>query len=65
MPGGSHSTRKEKFKFGRMEVEYLGFIIIEYSVKPSPEFMQGIRDFPEPKDLSGARTASYPASTPN
>ena len=47
---------EEKFKFGRREVEYLGFIITEDSVKPSSEFIAGIRDFPEPKDLSGVRS---------
>ena len=47
---------EEKFKFGRMEVEYLGYIITEDSVKPSTEFLEGIRDFPEPKDVSGVRS---------
>ena len=47
---------EDKFKFGRKEVEYLGFIITEDSVKPSTEFIEGIRDFPEPKDLSGVRS---------
>lgn len=47
---------EEKFKFGRMEVEFLGYIITADSVKPSAEFLEGIRDFPIPKDVSGVRS---------
>ena len=46
---------EEKFKFGRMEVEFLGYIITADSVKPSAEFLEGNRDFPTPKDVSGSR----------
>ena len=32
---------EKKFKFGRMEVEFLGYIITADSVKPSAEFLEG------------------------
>ena len=47
---------EEKFKFARMEVEFLGYIITADSVRPSEEFLEGIRDFPVPKDVSGVRS---------
>ena len=47
---------EEKFAFGRKEIEFLGFIITEDSVKPSKEMIESIQDFPEPRDLTGVRS---------
>jgi hypothetical protein len=43
--------KEDKFCFGRKEVEYLGFLLTENSVKPSQEMLQSIAEFPQPKDL--------------
>ena len=44
---------EEKFCFGRKEIEFLGFMITEDAVKPSPEFLKSILEFPVPRDLTG------------
>ena len=38
------------------EVEYVGFNITMDSVKPSDTYLQAIRDFPRPRDITGIRS---------
>jgi hypothetical protein len=45
-----------KFVFGAEEVEFLGFQLTRDSVKPTDTYLASIRDFPEPTDLTGARS---------
>ena len=47
---------KEKFQFSQKEVEYLGFEITADSVRPSETYLQSIRDFPQPTDITGIRS---------
>lgn len=41
--------KHSKCQFGLTEVEYLGHIILQNLVKPSPFKMSAVKDFPEPK----------------
>ena len=47
---------KKKFQFAKEEVEYVGFNITKDSVKPSDTYLQAIRDFPRPRDITGIRS---------
>ena len=47
---------KKKFQFGSKTVDFLGFTITEDSVKPSAEYIEAIKDFPRPKDITGIRS---------
>ena len=46
---------KKKFVFSKKEVEFLGFEITEDSVRPAATYIQAIKDFPTPKDITGIR----------
>ena len=46
----------DKFIFGQKEVEFLGFHLSEDGVRPSDKFLQAVSDFPEPRDITGARS---------
>ena len=54
--GHGITFNEDKFCFGRKEVEFLGFMLTKDSVKPSPEFLKSIQEFPEPSDLTGIRS---------
>ena len=45
-----------KFQFAQKEVNYLGFTITDSGIKPQEEFLQSIRDFPAPKNLTDIRS---------
>jgi transposase InsO family protein len=47
---------RKKFQFGSETVDFLGFTITRDSVKPSADYIQAIRDFPRPTDITGARS---------
>ena len=47
---------KKKFQFGEEEVNFLGFRITMDSIKPNPEYLQAILDFPRPKNITGVRS---------
>ena len=47
---------KKKFQFGQEEVNFLGFKITMDSIKPNPEYLQAILDFPRPRDITGVRS---------
>ena len=47
---------KKKFQFGQEEVDFLGFKITMDSIKPNPEYLQAISDFPRPRDITGVRS---------
>ena len=38
------------------EVDFLGFRIGMDSIRPCPEYLQAIRDFPQPKDITEVRS---------
>ena len=42
--------KRSKCQFGLTEVEYLGHIISQNSVKPSPFKIKAVKDFPEPRN---------------
>ena len=46
----------KKFQFGCEEVDFLGSRIGIDSIKPCPEYLQAILDFPRPKDITGIRS---------
>ena len=47
---------KKKFQFGSKTVDFLGFTITEDSVKPSADYIEAIKEFPRPKDITGIRS---------
>ena len=47
---------RKKFQFGQEEVDFLGFKITMDSIKPNPEYLQAIQDFPRPRDITGVRS---------
>ena len=47
---------KNKFQFACATVEYLGFTITEAGIKPTAEFVNNIRSFPVPKNLTDIRS---------
>ena len=44
---------KKKFQIGEEEVDFLGFRIGMDSIRPCPENLQAIREFPRPRDITG------------
>jgi hypothetical protein len=54
--GASITFSVDKFVFAMMELEYVGFVISSDSFKLSGSFLASIRDFPESKDITGARS---------
>ena len=50
------SFNPSKFRFGADEVEFLGFQLTKEGVQPTEKYIDSIRDFPEPKDITGARS---------
>ena len=46
----------KKFQFAREEVEYAGFVVGKDSVRPTPQYIQNILDFPTPKNISDVRS---------
>ena len=47
---------RKKFQYGSKTVDFLGFTITEDSIKPSAEYLEAIRDFPRPTDITGIRS---------
>ena len=45
-----------KFVFAEKTVEFAGFTITADSVRPSPTYLEGIKNFPPPRDITGARS---------
>ena len=46
----------KKFEFCKKTVEFAGMKITESGIAPSDHILSAIRDFPAPKDLTGARS---------
>ena len=42
----------DKFKFGRKEVEFLGFELTADGVEPGKELVRYVRNLPRPRDIS-------------
>ena len=57
------TVKLEKCSFFKNSCRYLGHIISEEGIKPDPEKVAAVKDFPTPKDLQGVRSflglASY------
>ena len=47
---------KKKFVFCQKEVDFAGFVISTDSVRPAEKFLEAIKNFPAPKDLTGIRS---------
>ena len=45
-----------KFQFGETTVKYLGFVITNTGIQPTPEFIQSIQDFPRPRNITDVRS---------
>ena len=45
-----------KFKWGRKEIEYLGFWLTEDGVRPTPDTLKSISEVPRPSDITGIRS---------
>ena len=46
----------KKFQFCQKNVEFAGFLITEEDVKPLPKYLDAIRDFPRPCNISEIRS---------
>ena len=46
----------DKFVFGKPEVEFAGFTISMNSVRPCEKYLQAIRDFPTPQNITDIRS---------
>ena len=46
----------QKFQFCHREVEFAGFLITEEDVKPLPKYLDAIREFPRPTNISEIRS---------
>ena len=44
------------FQFCQKKVEFIGFKLDERGVKPTPDFLSAVKDFPVPKDITGVRS---------
>ena len=45
-----------KFQFGQQEVDFLGFTITDTGIKPQADFINSIRDFPQPQNITDLRS---------
>ena len=45
-----------KFQFAEKEVDYLGFKITATGIKPKEDFLQSIRNFPTPRNITDVRS---------
>ena len=46
----------KKFQFCQQEVEFVGFMLSNFGVRPTEEMMSSIRDLPRPRDVMGIRS---------
>ena len=53
---GGILMNRNKFVFGRKEVEYLGFQLKKDGVEPGDELIKSILNFPRPENISGIRS---------
>ena len=47
-------TNKSKFQFCQDNIEFAGLLITPDWISPSPKMLTAIKDFPVPKDITGA-----------
>ena len=47
---------RNKFVFGKQEIEYLGFQLKKDGVEPGDELLKSILNFPRPENISGIRS---------
>ena len=47
---------EEKFQFCRDDIDFAGLHITPTGIRPSDDLLQAIRDFPPPRDITGARS---------
>ena len=52
---GGITLNPKKLQFAQETVEFAGLEVTPTNVRPSSKFINSIRDFPTPKDISGAR----------
>ena len=50
------TLNKDKFQFCQDVVDFAGLKITSDGIKPSDKLLKAIRDFPTPKDITGARS---------
>ena len=46
----------DKFQFAKQSVDFAGFCISESVVQPLPKYLNAIRDFPVPKNITDIRS---------
>ena len=46
----------KKFKWGRREIEFVGFWLMKDGVRPNDETLAAILNFPRPTDITGIRS---------
>ena len=46
----------KKFQFGLREVNFLGFMVTDDGIKPTPQFINNILNFPAPSNITDVRS---------
>ena len=46
----------EKFQFSSHEIDFAGFRVTDHEVKPLPKYLDAIRGFPRPTNISDVRS---------
>ena len=52
---GGCTFNPKKFQFGCREVNFLGFLITDEGIKPPPQFIENIMNFPTPQSITDIR----------
>ena len=50
------ACNEEKFQFCLKEIDFLGFRVDSEGVKPSEDFLEAIKEFPAPRNITGIRS---------
>ena len=50
-----YKRQKKKFEVGR-QIQFAGYLVGDNGIKPDPERIRAIRDFPQPTTLTGVRS---------
>ena len=53
---GGCTFNPKKFQFGCREVTFLGFLVTDTGIKPTPQFVENIASFPTPANITDVRS---------
>lgn len=53
---GGCTFNPKKFQFGLREINFLGFLVTNDGIKPTPQFIENIMNFPTPRSITDIRS---------